>query len=258
MREEDRWRQAVERLTSFNRILRAASSSIYLNTSFGRMSDEIQRILAHDRASIAFVDAGTDLAFVYGVNGQDSSLGVGTVVPIAGSNVGEVIKTLTPMFKTDIAKEDNFAEKEKLLAMGIRSNVTVPVFRGGIAVASLNFGSFQVGRFQESDVQNAQEIADNIGDVIANARDVQEALNLKLAQEVTDENTLQSSRGLTQRELEVLTLLSAGSGNKEIAGILGISNRTVRFHIENIYEKLGVRNRTQAVRAAQQYRLIAV
>lgn len=48
---------------------------------------------------------------------------------------------------------------------------------------------------------------------------------------------------LTKREVEVVELMSAGMGNREIAGRLFISERTVHKHLENIREKLGVNNR---------------
>ena len=54
---------------------------------------------------------------------------------------------------------------------------------------------------------------------------------------------------LTERETEVLGLLSKGLANKQIAVSLGISEHTVKFHVSSIYTKLNVANRTEAVRA---------
>ena len=51
---------------------------------------------------------------------------------------------------------------------------------------------------------------------------------------------------LTHREKEVLKWVTHGKTNPEIAIILGISRRTVCFHLNNIYQKLGVSTRTQA------------
>ncbi len=51
---------------------------------------------------------------------------------------------------------------------------------------------------------------------------------------------------LTPREIEVLQLIALGHSNKEIAKILSISARTVNFHLDNLYSKLGVRSRTEA------------
>jgi len=52
---------------------------------------------------------------------------------------------------------------------------------------------------------------------------------------------------LTQRELEILGLLSKGQPDKEIADLLGISTWTVHGHLKKIFEKLDVHNRTEAV-----------
>lgn len=62
--------------------------------------------------------------------------------------------------------------------------------------------------------------------------------------------------GLTERELEVLLLLSQGMPNKEIAAQLVISERTAKFHVSSIMSKLGATNRTEAVSLAAQYGLI--
>jgi len=51
---------------------------------------------------------------------------------------------------------------------------------------------------------------------------------------------------LTPRESEVIQLLAEGLSNKEIAALLFISPRTVNFHLDNIYSKLGVNSRTEA------------
>ena len=52
---------------------------------------------------------------------------------------------------------------------------------------------------------------------------------------------------LTKREKEVFTLLVAGNSTSEIAEQLGISEKTVRNHVSNAMQKLGVKGRAQAV-----------
>lgn len=52
---------------------------------------------------------------------------------------------------------------------------------------------------------------------------------------------------LTERECEVLRSVAEGRSDKEIAGVLFISQFTVRKHLENIFAKLNVHNRTAAV-----------
>ena len=53
--------------------------------------------------------------------------------------------------------------------------------------------------------------------------------------------------GLTNREIEILKLLANGMANKQIAYRLKISEKTVRNHVSNMYEKLGIYDRSQAV-----------
>nr|WP_242702063.1 LuxR C-terminal-related transcriptional regulator [Arthrobacter cavernae] len=56
--------------------------------------------------------------------------------------------------------------------------------------------------------------------------------------------------GLASRELEVLQLLTAGQRNRSIASALHISENTVKFHIRNLFRKLDVRSRTEAIALA--------
>ncbi len=53
------------------------------------------------------------------------------------------------------------------------------------------------------------------------------------------------SKQFSEREKDVIKLLLQGKSNKQIALELGISNRTVEFHLGNIYSKLGVTSRTE-------------
>jgi LuxR family maltose regulon positive regulatory protein len=68
--------------------------------------------------------------------------------------------------------------------------------------------------------------------------------------------TLAPSAGLlSSRETAVLKLLADGSSNKEMARLLSISEATVKFHLKNIYAKLGVSRRTMAVSVGRQLNL---
>ncbi|HLX66501.1 MAG TPA: LuxR C-terminal-related transcriptional regulator, partial [Puia sp.] len=62
--------------------------------------------------------------------------------------------------------------------------------------------------------------------------------------------------GLSARELEVLQLMAEGLSNQEIAGRLFVSLNTIKTHSANIFEKLDVRRRTQAVDKAKKLNII--
>jgi DNA-binding response OmpR family regulator/DNA-binding CsgD family transcriptional regulator len=75
---------------------------------------------------------------------------------------------------------------------------------------------------------------------------------LRLAKDAGNDTpaSFRSDLGLTSREGEVLSWLSKGKTNRDIAQILGLSPRTVDKHLEQIYAKLGVENRTAAAAIA--------
>ena len=70
------------------------------------------------------------------------------------------------------------------------------------------------------------------------------------------DGTLENPDALTDRETDVLKLMTSGISNGEIAEALGISHGTVRNHVSSIFSKLGVADRTKAVLRALQRRLV--
>ena len=62
--------------------------------------------------------------------------------------------------------------------------------------------------------------------------------------------------GLSERETALLRTLARGLSNQEIGKELWITEQTVKFHLTNVYRKLGVENRTQASRVAFEYGLV--
>jgi NarL family two-component system response regulator LiaR len=66
----------------------------------------------------------------------------------------------------------------------------------------------------------------------------------------------QEHLGITRRELEVLELIAQGMSNREIAGKLYVSENTVKTHSSRVFDKLGVRRRTQAVQLGKEFGLL--
>jgi DNA-binding CsgD family transcriptional regulator len=64
-------------------------------------------------------------------------------------------------------------------------------------------------------------------------------------------------RKISKRELEVLELMAAGYSNQEIASQLFVSLNTIKTHSSNLFEKLEVKRRTQAIEVAKKLQLIA-
>jgi len=65
-------------------------------------------------------------------------------------------------------------------------------------------------------------------------------------------------KGVTKREAEILQLVASGHSNKQIAGSVHLSEATIKWHLHNIFRKLEVKTRTQAIVVAREIGLVAV
>jgi len=87
------------------------------------------------------------------------------------------------------------------------------------------------------------EILDVVRQVRAGKTRVPAVVAAQLAEHMSDE-------GLTAREVEVLSKVAGGNRNRDIAELLFISEETVKVHIKHIMDKLGAKDRTQAIAIA--------
>ena len=71
-----------------------------------------------------------------------------------------------------------------------------------------------------------------------------------------DDNTSAKAAGLSEREVAILKAVARGLSNQQIGKELWVTEQTVKFHLTNIYRKLGVANRTEAARYAYQHGLV--
>src|SRR6266436_3260488 len=88
-----------------------------------------------------------------------------------------------------------------------------------------------------------QELIQGIREVHAGRKRIPAQIGAQLAEHMGEE-------GLTARELEVLRKIAEGERNSDIANQLSISEETVKVHVKHIMEKLGAKDRTQAVAIA--------
>ena len=71
-----------------------------------------------------------------------------------------------------------------------------------------------------------------------------------------DEKQLEKS-GISKRELEILQLINEGLSNQQIAHKLYVSENTVKKHVSNLFLKLDVERRTEAIKKAKEMRILA-
>jgi DNA-binding NarL/FixJ family response regulator len=101
---------------------------------------------------------------------------------------------------------------------------------------------------------SADEIARGIRSIAAGESYLEPRVATRVLAQVTTPR--RSPAGLSEREREVLRLVADGLPTKQIAASLSISERTVKFHVNSIFHKLGADNRAQAVALAAQRGLL--
>ena len=111
---------------------------------------------------------------------------------------------------------------------------------------------------------SSEEVADSIRSVMQGHSRISPAMASKLLTEFQAMTKREDDRQplgpprLTDRELEVLSLVAQGKGNRDIAGELFISENTVKNHIRNILEKLQLHSRMEAVIYAVREKLLDI
>jgi DNA-binding NarL/FixJ family response regulator len=119
-----------------------------------------------------------------------------------------------------------------------------------IIVLTTYTGDVQVLRALRADARGyllknllRKELLETIRLVHAGQKRIPPEVASELAEHATDES-------LSEREVQVLRLISAGNANKEVAAQLSITEETVKGHVKNILSKLGANDRTHAVTIA--------
>jgi DNA-binding NarL/FixJ family response regulator len=90
--------------------------------------------------------------------------------------------------------------------------------------------------------------------IYLNKKSLQKKITLNSSGKIDDKKI--SELGISNREYEILIKISEGLSNKEIAEKLFVSESTVKTHISNLYVKLDVKRRTQAIQRAKEMNLI--
>ncbi len=101
-----------------------------------------------------------------------------------------------------------------------------------------------------------QELVRAIRTVHAGEAQLDPEIARKLMQEFTNPQPAAPKHDLTERELQVLTLIAQGKSNKEISDDLVLSEKTVKTHVSNILQKLHLSDRTQAAVYALRQKIV--
>lgn len=154
-------------------------------------------------------------------------------------------------------RDDAVATIRRALETGEAAGTALPFLHGGAGALEL---VALVGR------QNRLTDTPVAPDLVRRIREIQNAAALVASQprpsrstgaaQAPDENSGFPFEALSHREIEVPALMAEGFSNPEIADRLFVAKSTVKKHINHIYAKLDVRNRTRAIARAREYALL--
>ena len=169
-------------------------------------------------------------------------------------NTEDTILIIT-LFKEDLRAIDNILSIKdnysKLKLLIVDFNESKNMF---FKVSKLNIDGYMLGTFAQEDINYALHKI-STGNKFYDRELLYRLVEDEPAATITGKNNLGSP--LTRRELEILSQLSNGLSNFEISRNLNISENTVKKHISNIFIKINVKDRTQAIIYAYETGLIA-
>ena len=170
------------------------------------------------------------------------------------SNTEDTILIIT-LFKEDLRSIDNILSIKdnysKLKLLIVDFNESKDMF---FKVSKLNIDGYMLGTFAQEDINYALHKI-STGSKFYDRELLYRLVEDESAATITSKSNLGSP--LTRRELEILSQLSNGLSNFEISKNLNISENTVKKHISNIFIKINVKDRTQAIIYAYETGLIA-
>jgi DNA-binding NarL/FixJ family response regulator len=173
--------------------------------------------------------------------------GMTVMVALDGSSAMKVVEQITPdiiLLDAVMPGFDGFEACRRLKSEPALSHVPVVFMTGLSDTENIVRGLDAGGVDYVTKPVVIEEMLARIRVHLTNSRLLRHA-----SSETTDPHDLRENFKLTSREAEVLSWLSKGKTNRDIAQILGLSPRTIDKHLEQIYAKLGVENRTAAALA---------
>jgi LuxR family maltose regulon positive regulatory protein len=180
----------------------------------------------------------------------------------------ENLATLTQLHRDAVARQNLYLalqlsiELAELFLALERTTESVEVFRGVMCVAA-NVGIFQSFFDRGPKVRTLMSKLFDDGQMMKGLQDLLPYAGSLLAKArfhaldaPTSKSAIRSAENLTAREFSILRLIADGLANKRIAQTLGIMPETVKSHVKNIFAKLAVKKRAEAVYRAKSLGLV--
>ena len=172
---EERWRVLLQ-------VNNAVVTCLDREALFEAIAGALRDVIPFDRAALVLLDPIENVFKVLGIAGPVPSppiIPLGTEWPRMGSRAGWIVDTGRPVLTADLRKEPHYFEHGPLLKEGILSALSVPLRAKGKIIGTLNVGSHQVGRYDETNCEFLLAIADQVVLAIQNMLAYEEIASLK-------------------------------------------------------------------------------
>ncbi len=225
------------------------------------LSTEHPLINADNRNSIVEYTRLTEAQMHLAENKHAAALQVLTLARRSAQSQGRImllqkIGALRSIALWNMGKQKQAAwELDKVISIAAPENHAYPLFSAGrVLLDILEYIQDKRATHVLDDRQRNKHEFENRIVLLLNGSAAGESVNKPLLN--TQANGSGLINPLTNRELEILRLIAAGLGNKQLADELLITLSTAKWHVHKIFEKLGVRSRTAAVAYARKYHLV--
>jgi diguanylate cyclase (GGDEF)-like protein len=196
-------RESSARAQALNRITATLASSMDLKAVLPAFAQEIAAFQAFDRLACAFVNDSGDYIEVT-AHPEDTSWGLGSVIPVVGSGPGAVVLNSQPVVQKDLLHQHRFIEDMRLLEEGVRSYLLLPLNARGRNIGVLALGSRQAGAYDEAAVARLLPLADAVALAFENVRLFQKTRELSITDEVTPLYNFRFFHQILDRELKLV------------------------------------------------------
>jgi PAS domain S-box-containing protein len=153
--------------------------------------------------------------------------------------IGRAWKTRAPAAVDDLVEDPEFLRRDPAMDLGLRSWVSFPALHGDEVIAVAELLSHDRRTFDRGLNDSLTSVGRIVGEFLARKR-----------------ADLQPRVRLTERERQVLKLVAGGASATDSGRTLGVAPATIKSHLRNVYEKLGVSSRAAAVAEAMRLGLI--
>jgi len=156
-------------LDATNRAARALGSSLDQNQAFAAFIRELRGLISFERTAIVLLEDGRLRVFAAAGEGVDSVFPPGTVAPVEGSVVEDLVDGGRTIYRDDMS-EPMYAEEADFVALGLRSRVVAPILSGAATIGAISVVRREPGAFSDGEIELLGLLGRLVGSALQNIR----------------------------------------------------------------------------------------